>query len=179
MSFVHLHNHTQYSLLDGACRADRMIKLAIEYGMPAVAMTDHGNMYGTIDFYRTAKKAGIKPIIGMEAYIINGDLDLEESKNETRYHLILLAMNETGYKNLMKLSSQSFIKGFYYKPRISKGLLKAHNEGLICLSACIKGEVPSLLLNDRRKQALETVAWFRDVFGDRYYIELQDHGLVS
>ncbi len=179
MSFVHLHNHTQYSLLDGACRADRMIKLAIEYGMPAVAMTDHGNMYGTIDFYRTAKKAGIKPIIGMEAYIINGDLDLEESKNETRYHLILLAMNETGYKNLMKLSSQSFIKGFYYKPRISKGLLKAHNEGLICLSACIKGEVPSLLLNDRRKQALETVAWFRDVFGDRYYIELQDHGLEN
>ena len=178
MSFVHLHNHTQYSLLDGACRADRMISLAVEYGMPAVAMTDHGNMYGAIDFYRTAKKAGIKPIIGIEAYIINGDLDREESKNETRYHLILLAMNETGYKNLMKLSSQSFIKGFYYKPRISKALLKQHSDGLICLSACIKGEVPSLLLNERRKQALETINWFREVFGERYYIEIQDHGLA-
>lgn len=179
MTFVHLHNHTQYSLLDGACRVDRMINLAKEYNMPAVAITDHGNLFGVIDFYNTAIKEGIKPIVGIEAYIINKDLDLEASKSETRHHLILLAQNYTGYKNLMKLSSASFIKGFYYKPRISKSLLAQHAEGLICLSACVKGEVPSLLLNDRHQQAREVVEWYRNLFGDRYYIELQDHGLDS
>ncbi len=179
MSFVHLHNHTQYSLLDGACRVDRMIKLACEYDMPAVAITDHGNLYGVIDFYMTARKHKIKPIIGIETYIINNDLSDEMSKNDTRYHLVLLAENFTGYKNLMKLSSKAFIDGFYYKPRISKALLKEYSEGLICLSACVKGEIPSLLLNDRRKQALEAVQWFKNIFGDRYYIEIQDHGLEA
>ncbi len=138
MSFVHLHNHTQYSLLDGACRVDRMIKLAKEYNMPAVAITDHGNLFGAIDFYLGALNAGIKPIIGIEAYIISGDLESEAAKNDTRHHLILLAKDYTGYKNLMKLSSNSFIKGFYYKPRISKALLRQYSEGLICLSACVK-----------------------------------------
>ena len=179
MSFVHLHNHSQYSLLDGACRVDRMIKLALEYQMPAVAITDHGNLYGAIDFYRQAKKAGIKPIVGIEAYIINGDICSDESKNETRHHLILLAMNYDGYRNLMKLSSRSFIDGFYYKPRISKALLEQHSGGLICLSACIKGEIPSLLYNERQKQARETVEWFKNIFGDRYYLEIQDHGLEA
>ncbi len=177
MSFVHLHNHTQYSLLDGACRVDRMIKLACEYEMPAVAITDHGNLYGVIDFYMTARKHKIKPIIGIETYIINSDLDDEANKNDTRYHLVLLAQNITGYKNLMKLSSKAFIDGFYYKPRISKSLLREYSDGLICLSACIKGEIPSLLLNDRFKQAKETVEWFKGIFGDKYYIEIQDHGL--
>jgi len=177
MPFVHLHNHTQYSLLDGACRVDRMVKLAKEMNMPAVAITDHGNLFGVIDFYNTAKKAGIKPIIGMEAYIINGDPASDLSKNDTRYHLILLAQNFQGYQNLMKLSSLSYIKGFYYKPRISKQQLEEYCEGLICLSACVKGEIPSLLLAGRDAQAREVVMWYKGVFGDRYYIELQDHGL--
>ncbi len=171
MSFVHLHNHTQYSLLDGACRVDRMVDLAVEMNMPAVAITDHGNLFGVIDFYKYTRKAGIKPIIGIEAYIISGDLADPQSKNESRHHLILLAMNYTGYKNLMKLSSKSYIDGFYYKPRISKRLLKEYNEGLICLSACVKGEIPSLILNDRMKQATEAALWYKELFGDRYYIE--------
>jgi DNA polymerase III subunit alpha len=177
MSFIHLHNHTQYSLLDGACRVDRMLELAKSYGMPAVAITDHGNLYGAIDFYNSAVKADIKPIIGTEAYIINGDLNSEHSKNDLRYHLILLAQNMTGYKNLIRLSSLSYIDGFYYKPRMSKALLEQYNEGLICLSACVKGEIPSLLLNGREKEAREAIRWFQRVFGDRYYIEIQDHGL--
>ena len=177
MSFVHLHNHTQYSMLDGACRVDRMIKLAKEYGMPAVAITDHGNLFGAIDFYKTANNAGIKPIIGIEAYIINGELESKTGKNEFRYHLILLAQNEQGYKNLMKLSSYSYIKGFYYKPRISKTLLKQYNEGLICLSACVKGEIPALIYNDRIKQAEEVALWYKDLFQERFYIEIQDHNL--
>jgi len=177
MSFVHLHNHTQYSLLDGACRVDRMVKLAVEMGMPAVAITDHGNLFGVIDFYKCAKKAGIKPIVGIEAYIISGELESDASKNDTRHHLILLAQNLKGYQNLMKLSSISYIKGFYYKPRISKALLAEHSEGLICLSACVKGEVPSLLLNGRVNQAKETVQWYKKLFGDRYYLEIQNHQL--
>lgn len=177
MSFVHLHNHTQYSMLDGACRVDRMVKLAAEMGMPALAITDHGNLFGAVDFYKCAKKAGIKPIIGIEAYIISGDLESEASKNDSRHHLILLAQNQKGYQNLMKLSSASFIKGFYYKPRINKTLLAQHSEGLICLSACVKGEVPSLLLNDRLNQAKEVVNWYKELFGDRYYLEIQNHGL--
>lgn len=177
MSFVHLHNHTQYSLLDGACRVDRMIALAMEYKMPAVAITDHGNLFGAIDFYKSAKKAGLKPIIGIEAYIINGELGTEHSKNDLRHHLILLAKDYQGYKNLIKLSSIAFIDGFYYKPRISKSLLEHYSEGLICLSACVKGEIPSLLLNGREAEAREAVRWFQRVFGDRYYLEIQDHGL--
>ncbi len=179
MSFVHLHNHTQYSLLDGICRVDKMIALAKEYGMPAVAITDHGNLFGAIDFYRSARKSGIKPIIGIEAYIINGELNDERSKSNNRYHLILLAQNGTGYANLIKLSSKSYIDGFYYKPRISKSLLSAHADGLICLSACVKGEIPSLILNERYREAEETIAWYKSLFGNRFYIEIQDHGLPS
>ena len=177
MPFIHLHNHTQYSLLDGACRVDRMVKLAKELSMPAVAITDHGNLFGAIDFYHAAKKAGIKPIVGIEAYIINGDIESEFSKSDTRYHLVLLAQNYKGYENLMKLSSASYIDGFYYKPRISKALLEKHNEGLICLSACVKGEIPSLLLAGRQQQAKEAVLWYKELFADRYYLEIQDHGL--
>jgi DNA polymerase-3 subunit alpha len=164
-------------MLDGACRVDRMINLAKEYNMPAVAITDHGNLFGAIDFYKTAQSAGIKPIIGIEAYIINGELESESSKNESRYHLILLAQNEQGYKNLMKLSSISYIKGFYYKPRISKDLLQQYNEGLICLSACVKGEIPALIYNDRLKQAKEVALWYKELFQNRFYIELQNHNL--
>ncbi|NLW19565.1 MAG: DNA polymerase III subunit alpha [Candidatus Cloacimonetes bacterium] len=177
MSFVHLHNHSQYSLLDGACRVDRMVALAKEYGMPAVAITDHGNLFGVIDFYKQAKKAGIKPIVGTEAYVINGELDSEHNKSDTRHHLVLLAQNLQGYHNLIKLSSASFIDGFYYKPRISKSLLKKHSEGLICLTACVKGEIPSLLANGRDAEAREAAQWYREVFSERFFIEIQDHGL--
>jgi len=177
MSFVHLHNHTQYSLLDGACRVDRMIKLAKEYGMPAVAITDHGNLFGVIDFYKAARKEGIKPIVGIEAYIINGEIGTEMSKGEPRYHLVLLAQNLTGYHNLMKLSSKSYIDGFYYKPRISKSLLRQYSEGLICLSACVKGEIPTLLLNGRQDEAYAAIDWYADVFKDRFFLEIQNHAL--
>ncbi|MCD4796902.1 MAG: DNA polymerase III subunit alpha [Candidatus Cloacimonetes bacterium] len=177
MAFVHLHNHTQYSLLDGACRVDKMIAMAKQYGMPAVAMTDHGNMFGAIDFYTKARKEGIKPIIGIETYIINNELDKPESKKDKRYHLVLLAKNLTGYKNLMKLSSRAFLKGFYYKPRISKTLLQEYSDGLICLSACIKGEIPQLLLNGRYDDAKEVIEFYKEVFPDNFYIEIQDHGL--
>ena len=177
MAFVHLHNHTQYSLLDGACRVDKMLSLAQELGMPAVAMTDHGNMFGAIDFFLAAKRIGIKPIVGMEAYIINGDYDDESSKKETRHHLVLLAKDLIGYKNLMKLSSIAFFKGFYYKPRISKKLLKQYSKGLICLSACIKGEIPTLLYNRKEKKAHDTVMWFKEVFPDNFYLELQNHNI--
>lgn len=177
MSFVHLHNHTQYSLLDGACRVDKILAAAKEYGMPALAMTDHGNMFGAIDFYNSANKIGIKPIIGIEAYIINKDFNDETSKTDKRHHLILLAMNETGYKNLLKLTSKSYLEGFYYKPRINKQLLAEYSEGLICLSACVKGEICSHLYNHQYNQAVQAAKWYKDVFGDRYYLELQDHDL--
>ena len=177
MAFVHLHNHTQYSLLDGACRVDKMIAMAKEYGMPAVAMTDHGNMFGAIDFYTKAKKEGIKPIIGIETYIISGELDAQASKKEIRHHLILLAQNLQGYKNLMKLSSKAYLKGFYYKPRINKELLEKYSEGLICLSACLKGEIPHLLYNKKTEQAREVVDFYKKIFPGRFYLEIQDHGL--
>lgn len=177
MAFVHLHNHTQYSLLDGACRVDKMINMAKEYGMNAVAMTDHGNMFGTIDFYNKARKENIKPIIGLETYIINHELADPNSKKDHRYHLILLAKNLAGYKNLMKLSSKAFLQGFYYKPRISKTLLRKYSEGLICLSACLQGEIPQLLLNGNAEKAREVVEFYREIFPDRFYLEIQDHGL--
>ena len=177
MSFVHLHNHTQYSILDGACRTDKMVQMAKKMGMTAVAMTDHGNMFGTVDFYKKAMKAGIKPIIGLEAYLVEHDYEHPETKNDTRYHLVLLVKNTIGYKNLIKLSSYSYTKGFYYKPRICKSLLKQYSEGLICMSACIQGEVPQKLLKISKEKANEAVDFYKECFGDDFYIEIQDHGL--
>lgn len=179
MSFVHLHNHTQYSLLDGACRIDRMIAKSKELGMNAVAMTDHGNMFGTIEFYNKAKAAGIKPIIGTEAYVINGHYNDEENKHAKRYHLVLLAMNQQGYKNLMKLSSHSYIDGYYYKPRMTKEDLAKYSEGIIALSACIQGEVPRNLLNNDYEGALKALNEYKEIFPNRFYLELQDHGLTQ
>ncbi len=176
MAFVHLHNHTQYSLLDGACRIDRMIEKALKLGMNAVAMTDHGNMFGTIEFYNKAKKAGLKPIVGTEAYVINGPYG-EDNKHSKRYHLVLLAMNLQGYKNLIKLSSHSFTEGYYYKPRMNKEDLMKYNEGIIALSACIQGEIPRNLLNDDYQAAINALQEYKEIFPGRFYIELQDHGL--
>jgi len=180
MSFVHLHNHTQYSLLDGACRVNDMIKMAAKNGMPAVAMTDHGNMYGTIDFYEEAKNAKLKPIIGMEAYVINGSVYSENSKKNTRYHLTVLTKNMTGYQNLVKLSSIGFLDGFYYKPRIDKQLLKQYSKGLIALSGCIKGEIPQLILSGKYKNAVKVVHDYQEIFGqDNFYLEIMRLGLEN
>jgi len=177
MTFVHLHNHTQYSLLDGACRVDKMLALVKSMEMPAVAMTDHGNMFGAIDFYKTARKLSIKPIIGIETYIINGSIEDPESKKDSRYHLVLLAKNRTGYKNLMKLSSLAFLKGFYYRPRIDKTILRQHSEGLICLSACLKGELATLAVQNRIEEARTVIAFYKDIFQEDFYVEIQDHNL--
>ncbi len=176
--FVHLHNHTEYSLLDGSCRIKDMIQRAKEFGMEAVAITDHGVMYGVIEFYDKAKKEGIKPIIGLETYVAPRSLYEKEPKAKVKsYHLTLLAKDEKGYKNLLKLSSVAQIDGFYYKPRIDKELLSKHYEGLIILSGCLKGEIPQLLLNGDIDKAYEVAKWYKGLVGEDFYLEIQDHGL--
>ena len=176
--FVHLHVHTQHSLLDGAIRVSDLLKKCKEYNMDAVAVTDHGAMYGALEFYVKAKKNGIKPIVGCEFYIAPGSRTEKKSGDAgPAFHLILLAMNYQGYKNLMKLSSIAQFEGFYYKPRIDKSVLEEHSEGLLALSACLHGEVPWYLgRNDfatARLKALEMI----QVFGDRYYFELQENSI--
>lgn len=174
--FVHLHNHTDYSLLDSAASINGYVKKAKELGMPALAITDHGNMYGSLSFYSACKKEGIKPIIGCEFYIAPKHRTDKDPKNKYS-HLILLAMGKQGYKNLMKLNSIAWTEGFYYKPRIDKESLKQYNEGLICLSACVSGEVPKAIIKGNIEEAYNIAKWHKDVFGDRYYLEMQNHGL--
>jgi DNA polymerase-3 subunit alpha len=178
--FVHLHNHTQYSLLDGACRIDDILKTAAEMKMPAVAMTDHGNLFGAIEFYQKAKKYNINPIIGIETYIApESRFDKTSSRGlmDTSYHLVLLVKNETGYKNLIKLSTAGYLEGFYHRPRIDKELLRAHADGLIACSACLKGEVARDILNQRLDEAERVAREYLDIFGvENYYLEIQDHG---
>ena len=172
--FVHLHNHTDYSLLDGAASASKYIAKAKELGINALAITDHGNMFGMMDFYTLCKKEGIQPIPGCEFYISPDGLEIKEPGTK-RYHLILLAMSDKGYHNLMELCSIGYLDGFYMKPRIDRKVLKEHNEGLICLSACLAGELSQKFLAGDEEGAYETANWYKDVFGDRYYIELQNH----
>lgn len=175
--YVHLHNHTHHSLLDGLTKVEELVSRVKELGMEAVAMTDHGTMSGTVEFYKAAKDAGIKPIIGMEAYVAaRSRFDRDPAKDKARYHLILLAMNETGYKNLMYLTTKANLEGMYYKPRIDHDLLESHNEGIIALSACASGEVGENLRADNYEEAKKIASWYKSVFGDRYYLELQDHG---
>jgi len=178
-NFVHLHCHTEYSLLDGAARYRALVKQAADMGMPAVAITDHGTMFGVIDFYRAAKEIGIKPILGCEVYVSpRSRLDKEAGKDDWQYHLVLLAENETGYKNLMQLVSAGFMEGFYYKPRVDHELLQNYNQGLIALSACLAGEIPSFILSGQVEKARETARFYRDTFGkDNFYLELHDHDL--
>ena len=174
--FIHLHNHTEYSLLDGAIRLTELIEQAREFGQPAVALTDHGSLYGMIRFYRQAKRAGIKPILGCEVYLTPGSR--LEKKDQTRYHLILLAENNRGYHNLIQLVSRGHLEGFYYKPRVDKELLARHAEGLIATSACLQGELAVLLTEERRDEAEEALQEYLDIFGRKnFFIELQDHGL--
>ncbi|MBO4409143.1 MAG: DNA polymerase III subunit alpha [Spirochaetales bacterium] len=172
--FVHLHNHTDFSLLDGAASISKYVAKAKEYGMKALAITDHGNMFGVLDFYDSCKKAGIQPIPGCEFYINPEGRAIKDAGNHY-YHLILLAMNDKGYHNLMELNSIAYLEGFYYKPRIDNETLAAHSEGLICTSACLAGEISQKLLDGNVEGAYETARWYKDLFGDRYYIEIQNH----
>lgn len=184
--FVHLHCHSHYSLLDGASPIDAMVSRAKELGMNALAITDHGNLYGAVEFYEACRAVGLNPIIGYEAYVAPASrFDRSTgAKGETSYHLTLLAANRTGFRNLMELSTRAFLEGFYHKPRIDRELLEAYQEGLICLSGCISGELSrTLLAGNTAEEALargaELAAWFHRVFGDRYYIEIQNNGLEA
>src|SRR5882724_11225496 len=183
--FVHLHCHSHYSLLDGASEIGALVKRAKEHGMNSLALTDHGNLHGALEFYKTAKEAGINPIIGYEAYIAPGGRyekkDAANSK-EASYHLTLLAQNRTGFKNLVKLASAASLEGFYYKPRIDKELLAAHHEGIVCLSGCVSSELSLALIKggadvEDFREAREIAAWFQGVFGERYFIEIMNNGV--
>ena len=177
MAFVHLHVHSEFSLLDGACRIGRLAARAKELGQTALAITDHGVMYGVIDFYRAAKAVGIKPIIGCEVYVCRDRLD-KSAANREYSHLILLCENNTGYQNLMKLVSEGFLTGYYYRPRIDYNLIRQHSEGLICLSACLSGDLPKLLLQGRYDDAEAYVREMQDIFGEKnFYVEIMDHGI--
>ena len=172
--FAHLHVHTEYSLLDGMCRIPQLIARAKELGMDSLAITDHGAMYGVIDFYVAAKEADIKPIIGCEVYVAETDCRSREPAHKTPYHLTLLAKNEKGYRNLLQLVTKSHLEGFYYKPRVDKELLKLHHDGLIALSGCAHGELARLILDGRNDELVRVASWYKEVFGD-YYLEIQRH----
>lgn len=175
--YVHLHNHTQFSLLDGLTRVGPLMQFVKDEGMVAVGMTDHGTLSGAIEFYKEGKDKGIKPIIGIETYVAaRGHTDKDPQKDKNRYHLVLLAMNMTGYQNLMRLSTIANLDGFYYFPRIDHALLEQYHEGLIAMSACMGGEIGSALKEDQYDKAKEIALWYKGVFGDRYYLEVQDHG---
>ncbi len=183
-NFVHLHCHSHYSLLDGASPIDKLVQRAKEHGMNALALTDHGNLHGALEFYRKAKEAEINPIIGYEAYIAPGSRFQKDAGNmkEASYHLTLLAQNRTGFRNLVKLASAASLEGFYFKPRIDKEILEAHSEGIICLSGCVSSEFSRMILrgtggDDAVKDAVEVAQWFHSVFGDRYFIEIMNNGL--
>jgi DNA polymerase-3 subunit alpha len=175
--YVHLHNHTQYSLLDGLTKIPKLVEFVKEDGMEAVAMTDHGTLSGAIDFYKNAKAAGVKPLIGIETYVASRKhTDKDPQKDKARFHLIVIAMNMTGYQNLMRLSTEANLKGYYYYPRVDHDLLEKYNEGLIVLSACMGGEVGQAVKDGRMEDAAKIASWYKSVFGDRYYLEIQDHG---
>lgn len=179
-NFVHLHVHSEYSLLDGACRIDDLLDTAISYGMPALALTDHGNLYGAIDFYRKAESKGIKPIIGFETYVAPESMHKRDAKDEkdSQYHLTLLAQDNTGYKNLLKLTTAAYLEGFYYKPRVDKEILSKHSSGLICLSGCMKSEVNRNLLKGSYEGALRAANEYKDIFGaENFFLEIQDNGI--
>jgi DNA polymerase-3 subunit alpha len=174
--FVHLHNHSDYSLLDGASPISGMVERAAQLAMPALALTDHGSLFGAVEFYQQARKAGVKPILGMEAYVTRGRR--QDRTRDSAHHLVLLARDEHGFRNLMRLSSLAFLEGFYYKPRVDHELLAAHSEGLLALSACPKGEIGSDLLEDNEESAARTAELYRDIFGaDHFFLEIQNHGL--
>ncbi len=181
--FVHLHLHTEYSLLDGACRLDRLVDKAHELKFPALAITDHGAMHGAIDFYQAARAKGIKPIIGCEVYVAPGSRREKKTSSGGRdvyHHLLLLARDATGYKNLVRLTTEAHLTGYYYKPRIDKELLAAHKEGLIAFSGCLASEIPDWIMRDQLPKAREAIDWFKQILGaDNFYLELQNHGIAE
>ena len=179
MSFVHLHVHSEYSLLDGFSNLDDLTKSAVGMGMPAIALTDHGTMYGVIDFYKAAREAGIKPIVGIEAYLAARGMHSRDSKLDKRSsHLLLLAENQTGYQNLLELASAAQLEGFYYYPRIDHEYLAAHSKGLICTSGCMSAEIPRMIQSGRIGEAQKQLDWYYEVFGaDRFFLELQEHDI--
>lgn len=179
MAFVHLHVHSEYSLLDGACRIDLLAERIKELGQDAVAITDHGVMYGAVNFYRACKAAGVKPIIGCEVYVAPRNMSDKEHGIDNQYsHLILLCKNEAGYRNLCYLVSAAFTEGFYIKPRIDWALLREHSEGLICLSGCLAGEIPQALVRGDYERARAKALELSELFGEgNFYLEIQDHGI--
>jgi len=172
--FTHLHVHTEYSLLDGMCRIPRLVSRARELGMDSLAITDHGAMYGVIEFYQAAREVGIKPIIGCEIYIAPNSRFSHNAGDKINYHLVLLAKNQTGYQNLIQLATKAQLEGFYYKPRVDKELLEQYHEGLIALTSCLGGEVPQLILNGRLPEAKQAALWYQQTFGD-FYLEIERH----
>jgi DNA polymerase III subunit alpha len=173
---VPLHVHTEYSLLDGASRIPELVSRAKELGMPGLAISDHGVMFGCYELFQECKKQGVKPILGSEVYVINGD----HTDKKTRlplYHLVLLAKNDIGYKNITKIASEASMSGFYYKPRVSKEFMETHAEGVICLTACLGGEVPNMLMSEKFEEAKKAAQWYQSVFGEDFYLEIQDHGI--
>src|SRR5256884_3895332 len=177
--FVHLHLHTEFSRIDGACRLDRLMDKARELKFPALAITDHGVLCGAIDFYQAARDRGIKPIVGGEVYVAPGsrfDKKTASGGKDVYHHLVLLAKDEAGYRNLTKLATAAHLEGYYYKPRIDKEILAVHKEGLIALSGCLASEIPELIQQDQLDKARATVDWFRQTFGpENFYLELQNH----
>ena len=177
MAFVHLHTHTEYSLLDGSNKIKEYVARVKELGMNAAAITDHGAMYGVIDFYKECKSQGIKPILGCEVYVAPGSrFDKKKDDNGKKYyHLVLLAENETGYKNLMKIVSIAHVEGMYYRPRVSHEVIEKYHEGLICSSACMAGEVPRAIMAHDDAAVEKAVLWHKRVFGEDYYLEVMKH----
>ena len=187
MQFIHLHNHTHYSLLDGAATVEALIKAALEQNMPAVAMTDHGVMFGALEFYKKATKYGVKPIIGCEAYIVTKGSRRDRGIDTDRMnkghgrgiynHIVLLAKDEAGYKNLMKLCTAGHTEGFYFKPRIDVELLRKYRDGLVAMSACPAGIVNAQVINGNMDEAVEYASLYKEIFGEDFYLEIQNHGL--
>ena len=178
MNFVHLHTHTEYSLLDGAARIKSLVARVAEYGMPACAITDHGVMYGVIDFYQECQKQGVKPVVGCEVYVTGDRFSRSGRKGDFACHLVLLAENNIGYTNLCKIVSLGYLEGFYYKPRVDHELLRRYSEGIICLSACIGGEIPEAIISGDYNRAKEIALDYIDIFGqNNFFIEIQDHGM--
>ena len=172
--FTHLHVHTEYSLLDGMCRIPQLVARAKELGMDSLAITDHGAMYGAIEFYLAAIEAGIKPIIGCEVYLAPNSRLSRNASDKNHYHLVLLAQSQRGYHNLLQLVTKAHLEGFYYRPRVDRELLKQHHQGLIALSACAGGEIPRLVLEGRLEEAKQAALWYQQTFGD-FYLEIQRH----
>lgn len=174
--FVHLHCHTEYSLLDGAIRLKDLCAKAVDFGMPAAAITDHGNLYGAVYFYNTCKQFGIKPIIGCEVYVANDHTDKTSELARVRHHLVLLARDNEGYHNLVKLVSHGFLHGFHYKPRVDMDLLRQYSGGITALSACLAGQVPRALLRSGMDDAIRIAREYEAIYPGNFYLELQSNG---